>query len=206
MDVINASICIPHPFAENVLFKYKRETLNVFSDVIGLFEIDHLSICCINHNNEAIFLSHTPAIEYQLITSKLWPYDLMHEINFYKQEQHKLWSDLYHVDKYFQLNTIKQAKHGFLSGFSMAIKQESYYLIYSFATRSPEVNPQIFFLKKYSQLRKMGDYCFHQLSDILLSNVFLQSKSINCPAGKHLKLICHNQAQSNLCADLLEIS
>ena len=163
---------MPHPLAENLLFQNKRDVLTVFSDIIGIYELDHLSIACINKANEVIFLSHTPSIEYNLMTSGLWKYDLSHDPLFYKNQQSRLWSELYDQDKYLELHHLKHTKNQFSFGFSIPIKRKDFYLIYSFATKARHVNPYLFFFDKQNELIKMGNYCFNKLKHIVFPALF----------------------------------
>lgn len=183
------AICTPHPQAENLLFQNKRDLLTVFSDVIGTYELAHLSITCISQTNEVVFLSHTPSIEYNLITSGLWKYDLSYDPLFYKSNQSRLWGELYDLDKYPDLHHLKQTKNQFSFGFSIPIKRDGFYLIYSFATKVRHINPHLFFFDKQNELIKMGNYCFNKLKHIVFSAFFDESKrNINKPR-RHLSLV-----------------
>lgn len=193
MDVVCNPLCKPHALAENVLFKHKRQALSVFSDVIGMCEIDHISIACINSASEAVFLSHTPSIEYHLMASELWQYDLLNHADFYRDNQSRLWSELYHTHKYFELNDIKQVRHGFLAGFSIPVKHNDCYLVYSFATRSQDINPSLFFYEQQHELVKMGHYCFNRLSEILLAHTFNDKSAPLIKLNQHLKLVVNNK-------------
>ena len=175
--------CTPHPLAPPLLFKHKRTILNVFSDVIGMNDIDHLSIACMTHTNEVMFLSHTPSIEYYLMTSHLWPYDLLHTPQFYQQEHPKLWSELYHPDQYADLHAIKQAKHGFTAGFSIPIQRHGIHLVYSFATKAPMIHSNVFSLENRDEYLRIGHYCFNQLSSLVLPHT---------KARTHLTLVVNN--------------
>ncbi|HBI21972.1 MAG TPA: hypothetical protein DDY37_05230 [Legionella sp.] len=175
--------CTPHPLAHPILFKHKRAILSVFRDVIGINDIDHLSIACITHTNEVMFLSHTPSIEYHLMTSPLWSYDLLHTPHFYKNDDAKSWSELYHPDQYADLHAIKQAKHGFTTGFSIPIKRHGMHLVYSFATKSPNIHSNVFCLEKHDEFLRLGHYCFNQLSYLVLPH--------SAPRP-HVKLVVNN--------------
>lgn len=177
---------IPHPLAENFLFKYKREVLTVFDHIIGLYELAHLSIAFINKQNEFIFLSHTPAIEYHLITSSLWKADQLHDPSFYKCNQSRLWHELYAEEKYQELYHVKQAKHQFTFGFSIPLERDGFYLIYSFATKAQHINPYLFFFDKQNMLIKMGNYCFDQFKPIVFPFLLDEQRSTGISPPLHL--------------------
>lgn len=205
MDVTAIPHCVPHTQAVTVLFKHKRDALSVFSDVIGLCDIDHLSIAYINSAGESVCLSHTPAIEYHLMTSALWMYDAMHHHDFYHNDQMKLWSDLYHVDRYFELAEVKQIKHGFIAGCSVPVRHPAGHVIYSFATRTPSMNPRLFFFEQQNELIGMGQYCFNQLSDIFLAHAVEEHSSLTMrQTHRHLRLVVNNQRLSPCAVDASE--
>ncbi len=185
MDVMNTA-CTPHPQALHILFKHKRKVLNVFSDVIGINEIDHISIACITHSNEVIFLSHTPSIEYRLMASNLLPYDLLLTPHFYTNDHSKLWSELYHPEKYVELHAIKQAKERFTAGFSIPIKWHGIHLVYSFATKAPRAHSDLL-LTRQDELINIGHYCFNKLSDLVLPHTQSQERT-----RQHLTLVVNN--------------
>jgi hypothetical protein len=190
MDRIGNPRCKPHPLAESLLFKHKRDVLAVFNRMIGRYELAHLSIACINQANEVLFLSHTPSIEYHLMASELWKDDLSLDPLFYKNHQSKLWDELYAKDKYYELHHLKQAKNQFSSGFSIPLKRNGFYLIYSFATKARHINPYLFFFDKQSVLITIGNYCFNQLKPVVLPALF-NKKQQHIESSKHLRLIAN---------------
>ncbi len=200
MDVIHTL----HPLAHPLLFQHKRKLLSVFSDVIGINEIDHISMACITHANEIIYLSHTPSIEYQLMTSDLWSYDALHAPHFYTNDQPKLWSELYHSDKYHALHAIKQAKHGFKTGFSIPTQQHGLHLVYSFATKSPTPDPDLVFLARRDEFLSLGHYCFNKLSDLVLPHVHASNRVPQKKSRDHLTLVVNNTRHSSMHSEHLE--
>ncbi len=206
MDVINKYHCTPHLNAETLLFKHKRVALGVFRDVIGINEIDHISIACINMNDEVIFISHTPSIEYNLITSGLWVYDMAYHFDFYKNNNNQYWDQLYHHTKLAELTNIKQTTHQFSSGFSIPIKQDNCHLIYSFATKSKDAHSKSFFCDKQDELVKIGHYCFHKLATIFLPNDFDQKRASVVSSNRYLKLVVNNRTSLHVSSERMEIS
>ena len=188
MDQIGNPRCKPHPLAESLLFKHKRDVLAVFNHVIGRYELAHLSIACINQANEVIFLSHTPSIEYHLMASELWKDDLSLDPLFYKNHQSKLWGELYTKDKYHELYHLKQTKNQFSFGFSIPLKRDGFYVIYSFATKAQHINPYLFFFDKQSILITIGNYCFNQLKSIVLPALLNETQQ-KIGRSRHLSLI-----------------
>jgi hypothetical protein len=76
-----------HPAAKDFLFEHFATVGRVFSDVLGQFEVEYMSIALINPKGEMFFLSSHPSIEQNLIEKQLWQ-----EVHKY-QNQFKLWSE-----------------------------------------------------------------------------------------------------------------
>ena len=192
MDAIQNTHCTPHPLAYRFLFEHKRETLRVFRDVVGYVNLDHISIAYINLDNDVIFLSHTPSLEYNLIHSGLWAYDLSYCAQFYHNHQSMYWEQLYDQGKYNKLLYLKQQRYHFTTGFSIPIQKGPISLIYSFATQSQSVDAMHLFLEKQPTLIELGDYCFNQLEK-LISPFSYTNPRIGKPRCKHsLKLVISN--------------
>jgi len=74
-----------HPQALDIQFRHRKEISRRFSDVLGLFNIDHLTILIANPIHEILFFSTTPSIEFNLISSDLWPHDRCSSPIYYKK-------------------------------------------------------------------------------------------------------------------------
>ena len=160
--------CTLNPLASTLIFQYKREAYRVFSDVIGLHDIDHIALTTISPQYELTFLSYTPSIEYELITTDLWAYDRSHHPDFFKKRQCKLWTDLYHEDKYSELMHVKQHTKHLRAGLSTTIQYKHCTLLLSFATKSkhPEAGQRL--LEAHPELIQMGRYCFQNISHLFM--------------------------------------
>lgn len=168
MDVSSELCCRPHPLAGNLLFKYKRQAVSVFSDIVGIDEIDHVAIVCIGLSGEAIFLSYTPSLEYNLISTDLWMFDGVYTKQFLQMQRIQVWEHLYHAERYGELKYLKQIKNKFSYGVSISVQHNALHLVYSFATKSQEKARELHFCSMESTLVKMGNYCFSRLARLML--------------------------------------
>ncbi|MDF1683179.1 MAG: hypothetical protein P1U36_00835 [Legionellaceae bacterium] len=160
--------CTLNPHAHKLIFKHARVAHQIFSDVIGLHDIDHLALTTISPQNELTILSYRPAIEFDLITTDLWHYDRSYHPDFFKTRQCKLWTDLYDQDKYAELMQVKQHSKHMRAGISTTLSYNNCILLLSFGTKSkhPEAGQRL--LEAHPELIKMGRYCFQNISHLFM--------------------------------------
>lgn len=192
MDLIKSN-CTIHPMADVFLFEHKRAVSRVFRDIIGHCEVNHLSIALINDQNEIIFLSYTPSMEYNLIQSGLWAYDGTYHPDFYKASSCKHWDGLYHSNRYHDLVHLKQIRTGFKAGVSISTEIDNLFIVYSFATKSNTASAATQLLYKRVRLTQMGWYCLQKLSKFISPYIIPEIKNGNNQRPSHIKLIVNNQ-------------
>ncbi len=158
--------CMLHPLVDVFLFQYKRLTLPVFREIIGLYHIDHITIALLNSNHEVIFFSATPAIEYQLIHSGLWQHDPCLDGAFYGVENSCIWPVLTDSPKHEALQYIKLRRHHFAYGLVLSRPQQMLYTLYSFASRKPN-----FAEIDISIVAQLGDYCAQQCTRLVIDEL-----------------------------------
>lgn len=160
--------CTLNPEAKRLIFEHARPAHHVFSDVIGLHDIDHLALTTISPQNELTILSYKPAVEFDLITTDLWHYDHSYHPDFFKTRQCKLWSDLYDPNKYAELIQVKQHSKHLRAGISTTLSYNNCILLLSFATQSKHPDAGQRLLEAHPDLIKMGRYCFQKISHLFL--------------------------------------
>lgn len=182
MDITQLGISL-HPEWLSTLFAYKSKTRAVFSDVLGLHEINHIAIAYIPRNQTLISLSSSPALEYNLFSSALWRYDNCYNPNWIKQCKQAHWQSLYSPERYDELYYIKQTKPRYPLGLAMAAELELGHIIYTVATTTDNEYTQTLFNTQQHELFQLGQYCSNQLLPILLDRQlfpsnFLQTSDI----------------------------
>ena len=193
---LTSSSCTLNPLATTLLYKHNRLAHRVFSDVIGLHDIDHIALTTVSHQNELTFLSYKPSIEYNLITCGLWAHDLSYHPNFLKKRQCQLWTDLYHKDKYLELIHIKQHKHHLRAGLSTTLHYKHCILLLSFATKSKHPEAEHRLLQTHPELIQMGRYCFQNISHVFMPYLDKAASASNKPRiiSPYMRLIVNNNA------------
>lgn len=157
---------MPHPHLLETLFAFKRKVSSVFRDVLGIYEIHHIAITQVTAQNQFICLSSTPAMEFNLFNSSLWRYDRSYDPEWFSQNSHDYWPNLYDTARYDELYYLKQIKHDYALGISLATHVNEQTLIYSLASQKSSPATQDFFTNLHDDFYKIGHYCFNLLEPL----------------------------------------
>lgn len=155
-----------HPNILDTLFKYKETIYLKFTDLKGIFLLDHISINIIDPSNTIAIFSITPSVEYNLIIQNIWEHDQSFFPHAYQDEDFFLWEHGYAKNYFHNLKKIKQERHGLYLGFNIIRKIQNYTFIYSFATRHNNIELSNFYQSQKYELLKMGDYAYNLIKDI----------------------------------------
>lgn len=158
-----------HPQFLEVLFAFKSKVSTVFRDILGIHEIDHLSFTRINKNNQLLSLSSTPALEFNLFSSKLWHYDNTYNSQWFTRCVQDYWQNLYDPTRYDELYYLKQIKHSYPTGLNLAAKINDEYIIYSIASHKSCAHTRELFATCHDDFYKIGQYCSNRLNPLLNS-------------------------------------
>lgn len=161
MDV-NAPITL-HRSAKIYLYEHYRKLRKIFGDVLGLMEIDYLSIAMINNKNELFFLSSSPSIEYNLIEKNIWQLDKIYNGNFIQQDKAQWWSDINARDN-DELYHYKQASQKLMMGLSVPDLYDEYRVIYSFGFQSDNEQIRINIQNNIYELLNIGRFCLKKIT------------------------------------------
>lgn len=149
-----------------VLFAYKSKVSTVFRDVLGIHEIHHIALTQINKNNELLTLSSTPAMEFNLFSSQLWRYDQTYNPKWFTLCNQAYWQTLYKPTRYDELYYLKQIKHDFPIGLSLAGKIGEDHIIYSLASTKSCPHTRELFSTQQEDFYKIGQYCSNLLNPL----------------------------------------
>ncbi len=162
MNIKNQGIT-PHPAFLETLFAYKSQVSAVFKDVLGLNNVHHIALSTI-HQQQLLTLSSTPSLEFNLFSSPLWQFDKTYQPCWYNLCKPSPWQSLYAPTRYNELYYLKQAKHQYPVGLSMAIESMDSPIIYSLASHNANALAE----HQQEDFYKIGAYCSHALLPVLL--------------------------------------
>lgn len=178
-----------HPAAKDFLFRHYRGVRKIFGDVLGLLEVDYLSITIITPQHEVLFLSSQPAIECNLIEQGLWQYDPCLNDAFLHGNAHQYWHNLYIKPVHKKLIHYKQEIFNF--GFGLAIPHlfRDYRVIYTFGLRATDAITRQKIENSITKLCDMGQYCLQNI----LKTIELPNKHNTTQSKPTLKLVINNE-------------
>lgn len=131
--VVNISL---HPYAKELLFMHFQTVNRIFSDILGLLEVDFIEISLIDPTKELIFISSAPSVEWNLIENGLWKVDEIFSDHFFLQNKLQWWDELYEENTHPMLLHYRKFKSEFKLGLSIPAKYNEYDVIYSFALKT----------------------------------------------------------------------
>lgn len=152
-----------HPQFLDVLFAFKSKAFKTFREVLGIHELHHISVTRVDENNQMLSLSSTPALEFNLFSSPLWIYDNTYSPSWFHLKTQEFWQALYHPTRYDELYYLKQIKHTYPVGLSMASKVDNDYIIYSLASNKSCNYTKELFTTHHEDFYKIGQYCYNML-------------------------------------------
>lgn len=155
-----------HPEFLEQLFAFKSKVTNVFRDVLGIHEINHIAITRVNKYNQLMALSSTPAMEFNLFTSSLWQHDQTYNPRWFNQGTQAYWQTLYQKTRYDELYYIKQIKHNLPLALSLAAKLGEDSVIYSMASHKFCSHTRELFATQQEDFYKIGQYCSNLLNPL----------------------------------------
>lgn len=156
----------PHPQFLEILFAFKSKVSAVFKEILGLHEMHHLALTRINKNNQLLTFSSTPAMEFNLFSSPLWRYDKTYHPRWFHLCTQSPWQRLYNQTRYDELYYLKQIRHAFPLGLSLASQKEDQFVIYSLASHKSCPHTQELFFTQQEDFYKIGQYCYDRLTPL----------------------------------------
>lgn len=157
---------IPHPLFLEALFAHRKQVMQVFKDVLGLHQINHLAITQIDEHQRMLTFSSTPSLEFNLFSSPLWRFDNSYNPEWYQLNTHASWQSLYQPERYDELYFLKQIKHAYPIGVSLATQSDNNQYIFTLATKKSCPYIQELFNKKRKDFYCISQYCVKNLQSM----------------------------------------
>ncbi len=105
-------------------------------------------------------------MEFNLFNSLLWRYDRSYDPQWFTLNSHDYWHNLYDTSRYDELYYLKQVKHDYALGISLATQINNQTLIYSLASHKACASTQELFINQHDDFYKIGQYCFNLLEPL----------------------------------------
>lgn len=157
----------PHSKLLEMLFAHKRRVSCVFNDVLGLYEIHHISLAFVDKEKQLCLLSSSPSLEFNLFNQGIWKYDRCYQPAWFQQQNLGFWPSLYEKKHFDALYYLKQAKPKYPIGLSLAGAPGIYPTVFSFASSDKSHETREQFCHIQPALSQIGLYCTNLLLPIL---------------------------------------
>ncbi len=166
---------VPHPRFLEALFVFRSKVSSVFLDVLGIHEINHIAITQVNSDRNILTFSSTPAMEFNLFNGNLWRYDKSYQLEWFSRCSQADWRSLYTTERYDELYYLKQIKHHYPIGYSLATKVANTFFIYSLASSRSCGHTRELFANQHEDFYKIGQYCTDMLRHLFQRLDYLPS-------------------------------
>ena len=157
---------VPHPHFLEALFAFRSKISRIFGDVLGMYDISHIAVTQINPKQQILSFSSTPAMEFNLFNSNLWRFDKTYHPDWFQNCSQTDWRSLYFFERYDELYYLKQIKHHYPLGYSLATKLRDNFYVYSIASHRSCQEIQDVFANQHDDFYKIGQYCNNSLTKL----------------------------------------
>lgn len=183
-----------HKDAMLMSYENMAKIRQVYDEVIGIHDIDHVSINIVDPSDEMLIVSYNPAISHTIIKDGSYIYNGSISPDFYKKKHIYTWDEAYDPKVKNKIKFNMQIKHGINLGCVLIRQIHGFYILYSFATKKDGQNLLGNIKENTSLYYSIGDHCLDLIKDlyaIYSNNHYLYTKSIKTtkPTEHHLKLV-----------------
>lgn len=176
-------------FSFENLFNIKK----AYKEIIGLNDIDHISINIVNPNNEMTIISLNPAIAHSIISDGSYIYNGSISPDFYMNKDFYTWEEAYDPNFKLIVKGKMQIATGISEGCVLTKKINGFHVLFSFACKNKKVefknhiedNKQLFY--------KMGEHCLEQIKPIY--NSYAKDESEIILTRPNLKLVANKNGE-----------
>lgn len=118
-------------------------------------------------------------MEFNLFSCPLWRYDTTYHPKWFNLCAQDYWQSLYDDQRYDELYCLKQIKHNYPLGISLAGRLDENPIIYSLASHKSCAQTRHLFSSQIETFYKIGQYCSNRLSPLLSDYDLLSSTSLS---------------------------
>lgn len=178
-----------HKDALLMSFENQWQIQQAYKEIIGLSNIDHLSINIVDPNGEMSVISYNPAIVYQIFNDGTYLYNGSISPTYYENLNFYTWDQCFDKRFYSKVKLSVQTRNGIDTGIVMVHKILRYHILFSFASKSK--NSDLFdnAAENSSHFLKMGFHCFDLIKEIY-SQYYISPEILTVKSPVQIKPIC----------------
>lgn len=146
-------------------YRHKFEINKVFKEVLGVHGIGHFSLDLVDPNDTMVFFSGTPAHAYEICRRGYGKYDGIISPEYYKNFEFYWWKNASHFLYAEDINQIRSQILKLKGGFMLVRRWNDFYLIYSFAAKSNEIEFQTNVVNNINAFLQIGDWAYEEIRE-----------------------------------------
>lgn len=155
-----------HKDALLMSFENQWQIRKAYKEVLGLCDVDHLSINIVSPNGEMSVISYNPSIVYQIFNDGTYLYNGSISPTYYENLDFYTWDQCFDTRFYSEVKLSVKIKNGIDTGIVFVHRALGFHILFSFASKRK--NGDLFFnaAENSGYFIKMGFYCFNYIKDI----------------------------------------
>lgn len=137
-----------------------------YKEIIGLNDIDHLSINIVSPNGEMSIISYNPSIVYKIFKDGTYLYNGTISPTYYEKLDFYAWDQCYDKRFFSEVKLSLQTKNGIDAGVNLIHRAFGFNILFSFASKRK--NSDLFFnvVENNKEFLKMGFHCLELIKGI----------------------------------------
>lgn len=168
-----------HKDAVTISFENCYTLGKTYKEIIGLDKIHHFSLNVVDFNGEMTILSYNPHIAYNIFKDRTYLYNGSISPTFYENREIYTWDEAYDTRKYNLLKNNMERKNGIKIGVVLTKRVNDLILLYSFASKSDDIDFLSDIYERKDYFYSAGDFCFDRLNPIIEDKILLKSQMPN---------------------------
>lgn len=197
-----------HKEALEISFKHQYKIKKIFSEILGTHDIEHFSLDLVNPDSEMVFFSGTPSHAFEICNRGLGEYDGIISPEHYENYEFYWWKEAHHKAFANKIQAIRSGILGLKYGFMLVRKWNNFHLIYSFATKSRNLEFQTKVINSINDLLRVGDWAYEEIRPLYANysgiyeppkiDVFYQFEGGKPPSRRTKKFLVTKKNKTNI--------
>ena len=155
-----------HKDALLMSFENQWNIRQAYKEIIGLNDIDHLSINIVSPNGEMSIISYNPSIVYKIFKDGTYLYNGTISPTYYEKLDFYAWDQCYDKRFYSKVKLSLQTKNGIDSGVNLIHRAFGFNILFSFASKRKNSDLFLNAAENNKEFLKMGFHCLDLIKGI----------------------------------------
>lgn len=160
----------PRLHKDVLLMSFENQWLirKIYSEIIGLNEIDHFSINIVDPHGEMSIISYSPSIIYKIFKDGTYLYNGSISPTYYEKLDFYTWDQCYDRRFFNDVKNSLQTKNGIDTGIVMIHRAFNFHVLFSFASKRRYGDLFADSTENSKKFLNMGFHCLDLIKDIYI--------------------------------------